>query len=1035
MKVISTSINGRPTLGARACSLLCALLWVLLLAPSGASLQAQSLGTGSFSYHSSGVSADGKTYTWGVNWYGQLGNGSTTNANVPQDISARIGKAVVSVANGYAHTLALASDGTVYAWGHGGSGQLGNGTNSISYVPVQVSNLTGVTAIAAGGWHSMAVGANGEVYTWGFGGSGQLGNGGTSNSNLPVQVSNLTGVTAIAAGGYHSMAIGANGEVYAWGHGYQGQLGNGTGGSSLLPVQVSNLTGVTAIAAGAYHSMAIGANGEVYAWGYGYQGQLGNGTITYSSLLPVQVSNLTGVKAIAAGMHHSMAIGAGGEVYAWGYGGNGELGNGTYTLSSIPVQVKDPAGTGLLTGVKAIAAGIYHSLAIGADNQAYAWGFGYWGQLGNGTNSRSPLPVPVQGLFPASCISPTPVAQNISRSLDASGTATVTPADIDNGSGDGCGSVTMQVASTFGTVCATAQEGHNLTLQAPAGTVIVAINFASYGTPEGSCGAFSIGSCHAANSKSIVEGLALGKSSVTIPATNDVFGDPCVGTVKRLYVTATYAAPANSISYNCTNVGNNPVMLIVTDELGNSQTATATVTVSDASAPTFTAATPAEASAFNRGTSQGCTYVAQGTEFDAFADDNCGVTSLTYALSGATTATATEATSLAGVAFNEGTSTVTWTAVDAVGNSTSRSFSVTVTNQLPDPSAITPSTVEPIQINTSVSATASFTDNNVVSATWVWGDGTETVIGPTSPAIALAAGTISGSHTYTTPGVYTVSLTLTDACDESVTSTYEYAVVYDPYGGFVTGGGWIISPAGAYKADVTLEGRANFGFVSKYKKGATVPSGHTNFQFQVANLHFTSTSYEWLVVSGATARYKGEGTINGSGWYGFILSAIDGQVSGGGGTDKFRIKIWDKNNGDVVVYDNNLGDTGDDAYAELAIAGGSIVVHEGTRTSSSSSLVAAGAIAPEQLKGSFYSYPTAFSDRTTIAFSLEKEESYVLEVYDMKGALVKRMANGSAEADRLYEFELRSDNLREGIYIARLTTASSVQSLKAVLKR
>ena len=117
--------------------------------------------------------------------------------------------------------------------------------------------------------------------------------------------------------------------------------------------------------------------------------------------------------------------------------------------------------------------------------------------------------------------------------------------------------------------------------------------------------------------------------------------------------------------------------------------------------------------------------------------------------------------------------------------------------------------------------------------------------------------------------------------------------VYDPDGGFVTGGGWINSPLGAYTPDPSLTGKANFGFVSKYKKGATIPTGVTEFQFKVANLNFYSNTYEWLVVAGARAQYKGTGTINGGGNYGFMLTAIDGAISGGGGIDKFRIKIWD----------------------------------------------------------------------------------------------------------------------------------------------
>jgi len=151
-------------------------------------------------------------------------------------------------------------------------------------------------------------------------------------------------------------------------------------------------------------------------------------------------------------------------------------------------------------------------------------------------------------------------------------------------------------------------------------------------------------------------------------------------------------------------------------------------------------------------------------------------------------------------------------------------------------------------------------------------------------------------------------------------------VVYDPSGGFVTGGGWIDSPEGAYAADASLTGRATFGFVSKYQKGAKVPTGSTEFQFKVAGLNFKSASYEWLVVAGAHAKYKGVGTINGAGNYGFMLTATDGQIAGGGGVDTFRIKIWDKDNGDAVVYDNQMGE-GDDSYAGTALGGGSIVIH------------------------------------------------------------------------------------------------------------
>ena len=151
-------------------------------------------------------------------------------------------------------------------------------------------------------------------------------------------------------------------------------------------------------------------------------------------------------------------------------------------------------------------------------------------------------------------------------------------------------------------------------------------------------------------------------------------------------------------------------------------------------------------------------------------------------------------------------------------------------------------------------------------------------------------------------------------------------VIYDPGAGFVTGGGWFNSPFGAYAADPLLIGRANFGFVSKYKKGATVPTGETEFNFKVGNLNFHSTSYQWLVIAGARAQYKGVGTLNGAGSYGFMLTAIDGQISGGGGVDKFRIKIWDLGTGSIV-YDNQAGDT-DSVGLTTALGGGSIVIHK-----------------------------------------------------------------------------------------------------------
>jgi hypothetical protein len=153
-------------------------------------------------------------------------------------------------------------------------------------------------------------------------------------------------------------------------------------------------------------------------------------------------------------------------------------------------------------------------------------------------------------------------------------------------------------------------------------------------------------------------------------------------------------------------------------------------------------------------------------------------------------------------------------------------------------------------------------------------------------------------------------------------------VIYDPNGGFVTGGGWINSPAGAYLANPALSGKATFGFNSKYDPGKKVPTGQTDFNFSVAGMSFHSSAYQWLIVSGAKAQYTGFGTINGKGNYGFTLTAIDGQLPGGHGVDTFRIKIWDTSKGNSVVYDNQLN-APDTADPTTAVQGGSIVIHKG----------------------------------------------------------------------------------------------------------
>ena len=296
------------------------------------------------------------------------------------------------IAGGYYYSLAICSDSTVRAWGNNLYGQLGNGTNTSSNVPILVSSLTGITAISIGDNHSLALKNDSTVWAWGYNGVGQLGNGTNTDSNIPVPISSLTGIITIATGAYyHSLAIFNDSTARAWGYNLYGQLGNGTNTDSNVPVPVSALTGITAISGGWRHSLALKNNGTVWAWGINNYGELGNGTNTDSNI-PVPVSSLTGIIAISSGEEHSLALKNDGTVWAWGYNLKGRLGNGTNTDSNVPVQV-----TGL-TGVSAIAGCGGHSLALKNDGTVWAWGYNYNGQLGNGNNTDSNVPVQVTGL-------------------------------------------------------------------------------------------------------------------------------------------------------------------------------------------------------------------------------------------------------------------------------------------------------------------------------------------------------------------------------------------------------------------------------------------------------------------------------------------------------------------------------------------------------------------------------------------------------------------------------------------------------------
>ncbi len=349
-------------------------------------------------------------FAWGDNSSGELGNGSTSNADAPVTVSLPAGVVPDAVAGGggggdnldpeYAG-YAIGSDSKLYAWGDNSSGELGDGSTTppSSNTPVVVALPSGVTpvAISAAQGAAYAIGSDGNVYAWGDGGLGKLGNGAMSNTDVPVVVTLPAGVTAkaVAAGYESAYAIGSDGNLYAWGDDFYGELGDGTMTNSDTPVVVSLPSGVqpVTIAGGGGVGYVIGSDGNLYSWGLNADGQLGDGS-TDNSDTPVLVSMPAGVtaKAVTGGGAFAHMIGSDGNLYGWGGGTSGQLGVNTDSgMATTPVLVT------LAPGVtpRAISDNLHTGYAIGSDGNVYAWGFGLAGELGNGSTGDGSPPVVV----------------------------------------------------------------------------------------------------------------------------------------------------------------------------------------------------------------------------------------------------------------------------------------------------------------------------------------------------------------------------------------------------------------------------------------------------------------------------------------------------------------------------------------------------------------------------------------------------------------------------------------------------------------
>jgi alpha-tubulin suppressor-like RCC1 family protein len=356
---------------------------------------------------------------------------AAANASQERGVETIAPSGVIDLWGGGSESVALRGDGTVWTWGYGAYGVLGNGhgatqyytgTEYDSWIPFQVlgpggvGHLSDISAIAGGEHHNVALDANGELWTWGLASFGQLGLGDlpdcTSHAmddldcmrTTPVKIPNFTAVKAVATRGYHTLALKEDGTVLAWGYNDSGRLGDGSNIDRFSPVPVVGLTGtvhgkVIALSSGGAVNAALMEDHTLMAWGNNEYGAVGNGTTsTTGQWIPVEVSQasgLTNVKAIATGWDHMVALAEDGTVWTWGANAWGQLGNGSKgyaSNSSVPYHVSG------LSNIVGVSAGDGSTVVLTADGHVWAWGTL---RIGDGCCTSyyyGPTPVQVAGI-------------------------------------------------------------------------------------------------------------------------------------------------------------------------------------------------------------------------------------------------------------------------------------------------------------------------------------------------------------------------------------------------------------------------------------------------------------------------------------------------------------------------------------------------------------------------------------------------------------------------------------------------------------
>lgn len=363
------------------------LLLITLVLSSSLNAQCwQSISTGSV--HSMAISSNGTLWSWGYNFYGQLGIGSNNDTNQPFQVGT--GNDWDYIATGNYSSFGIKTNGTLWSWGYNGSGQLGDGTTTNRNLPVQVTSgvMNNWDYVVSGTNHSLAIKTDGTLWAWGDNNYGQVGNGTASNLQLlPIQIGFDTNWAGVSAGGTSSYAIKNNGTLWSWGHNNYGQLGDGTLINKNIPTQIGSASTWSSVIGGLAHTIALKTNGSIWTWGLNLYGQLGDSS-TVDKSTPIQIGNSTNWVLIDAGLYNSVAKKNDGSLWGWGSNNYGQIGDGTNTQRILPVQIGNQT-----TWQSSDVGG--HTLALKTDGSIHSCGSNYSGQLGNATNSNTNSLVPI----------------------------------------------------------------------------------------------------------------------------------------------------------------------------------------------------------------------------------------------------------------------------------------------------------------------------------------------------------------------------------------------------------------------------------------------------------------------------------------------------------------------------------------------------------------------------------------------------------------------------------------------------------------